>query len=84
MWAVLGDGSTKVLDNSSINVEKVVTGHTRLPWYTSWNDNEISSFKSFGQVIIAHVSNNLSNTSESHMNQFSEQVTNHDKSLFKI
>jgi len=63
MWAVLGDGSAKVLDNSSINVEKIVTGHTRLPWYTSWNDNEISSFKSFGQVIIAHVSNNLSNTS---------------------
>ena len=62
MRAVLGDGRAKVLDNASIDVEKIITGHTRLPGDTSWNDNEVSSFKSFRQLIISHVSNNLYNT----------------------
>lgn len=42
--AVLGDGDAKVLDNASINVEKIITGHARLPRDTSWNNDEVSSF----------------------------------------
>ena len=39
--AVLGDGSAERFDDTGINVEEIVTGHTGLSGHASRDDNNI-------------------------------------------
>lgn len=42
---MLCDRLNEGLDNASIDVEKVITGHARFPWHTSRDDNQVSTLQ---------------------------------------
>ncbi|KAJ0884514.1 hypothetical protein HanPSC8_Chr10g0434581 [Helianthus annuus] len=59
MRAILGNSCAQTLNNASIDVEKIITSHTRLPRYTGRNNNNISTFQCLPQILITHVTNHL-------------------------
>lgn len=59
MRAILCNSCAKRLNNTSINVEQIITGHTRFPWHTSWNNDNISSLQSLPQLFFSCITQNL-------------------------
>ena len=57
--AVLCNCGAKWFNNASINVEEIITGHARLSWNTSRNDDNIGSLQSFAELLLTHVASNL-------------------------
>ncbi|KAH3672223.1 hypothetical protein WICPIJ_010075 [Wickerhamomyces pijperi] len=43
VWSVIGNSSGQVSDNTSVDVEQIVSGHTWLSWDTGWDQNNIST-----------------------------------------
>lgn len=58
--SVLGDRLHQRLNDASVGVEQVVTGHARLAGHASRNNDEISTLQAGAQLLGAGVASNLS------------------------
>lgn len=52
IWSILSNASNQVLDNASVNLEQIVSGHARLSWDTSWDDNNVGTSKRVLETIV--------------------------------
>lgn len=52
VWSILSNASNQVLDNASVNLEKIVSGHAWLSWDTSRNDNNVGTGERVLQTIV--------------------------------
>jgi hypothetical protein len=69
-WAVFRNGRAEGLHNTSIDVEQIVTSHSRFAWYSSWDDNQVTSLQGLSQISLSSITFHL------HITFFSATITN--------
>lgn len=79
MRTVLGDGGGERLDDTSIDVEEIVTGHSGLTWHTGRDNYDVASLQGLGELIFPSVTLNLNRHHPKPQNRSktvrSEQIT---------
>mmetsp|Transcript_15595 Transcript_15595/g.30012 ORF Transcript_15595/g.30012 Transcript_15595/m.30012 type:complete len:343 (+) Transcript_15595:57-1085(+) len=60
IWAVLRHSLDQTSDDASVDGKQVVTGHSRLSWYSCWDNDNIAVLQGVVKLLWTHVSSDLS------------------------
>lgn len=50
---MLSNGLAEILDNPGIDLEQIISCHSRLSWHTCWNDDQVTSCQCFSKFSIS-------------------------------
>lgn len=79
MRTVLGNCGGQRPDDTSINVEEIVSGHSGLTWHTGGDNHDVASLQGLAELFLASVAFNLKSHSKKPPN-FSQKPSDRSKS----